>query len=101
MIRDFAGAGSKVVFDHIYSSVLRKENLYEGEKELYQSVSKNNEGFCFGIEKGSINEFLSGYGFEALSILNSNALEDMFFRYKQGELLSRVNETHCIVTAIN
>ena len=99
IIQDFAGAGSRVVFDHIYSSVLRKENLYEGEKELYRSVSKNNEGLCFGIEKGSINEFLSGYDFKALSILNSNALENMFFRDKQGKLSARVNGTHCIVTA--
>jgi methyltransferase (TIGR00027 family) len=101
IIQEFAGAGSKVVFDHIYASVLRRENLYEGEKELSRSVSKENESFCFGIEKGSINEFLSGYGFEALSIMDSNTLEDMFFKDKQGKLLARVNGTHCIVTAIN
>lgn len=99
VIREFAGTGSRVVFDHIYASVLRKENLYEGENELYRSVSKNNEGFYFGIEKGSINEFLSGYGFEALSIMDSNALEDMFFKDKQGKLSARVNGTHCIVKA--
>lgn len=100
IIRDFASVGSRVIFDHIYSSVIRKENLYEGEKELYQSVSKNNEGFCFGIEKGNINEFLARYGFEAAGILNSMALEDLFFRDSKGELVSRVNGTHCIVTAV-
>jgi len=88
------------VFDHIYASVIRRENLYEGERELYQSVSKENEGFCFGIEKGSIDEFCSGYGFETLEILDSNTLENMFFKDKQGKLLAKVNGTHCIATAI-
>lgn len=33
IIYDYAGAGSEIVFDFIYSSVLRRENLYEGENE--------------------------------------------------------------------
>lgn len=100
IIQEYAGVGSKVVFDYIYASVLRRENLYEGEKELYQSVSKENEGFCFGIEKGSIDEFLSRYGFETLEILDSNALENMFFKDEQGKLLAKVNRTHCITVAV-
>jgi len=100
-IRELAGAGSRVVFDHIYASVLRRENLYEGEEELYRSVSKENEGFCFGIEKGGVDEFLAGYGLRALSIMDSDALEDMFFKDEQGKLLARVNGTHCIVTAMS
>ena len=100
IIQEFAGGGSKVVFDHIYASVLRGENLYEGEKELCRSVSGSNEGFCFGIEKGTTNEFLSSYGFDALRIIDSNALEDMFFKDEQGKPLARVNGTHCIVTAV-
>lgn len=99
IIREFAGAESKVVFDHIYASVLRREHLYEGEKELFQSVSKEGEGFCFGIERENINEFLSGYDFEALSIMDAKNLADMFFKDKLGKLLARVNGTHCIVTA--
>ena len=31
IIRDYAGKGSRVVFDYIYASVLRKEGLYYGE----------------------------------------------------------------------
>lgn len=99
IIREFAGTGSKIVFDHIYASVLRRENLYDGEKELYGSVNKNKEQFCFGIEKGSVDEFLSHYGMEALSVHDSNALEDMFFKDINGNLVSKVNGTHCIVAA--
>lgn len=99
VIQEYAGEGSKVVFDHIYASVLRKENLYEGEKELYQSVLKRGEGFRFGIEKGCMNEFLAGYGFKTLNIMDSGSLENMFFKDGQGKAVGRVNGTHCIVTA--
>ena len=100
IIQEFSGIGSRVVFDHIYASVVRRENLYEGEKELYLGVLKRDEKFCFGIEKGSTDDFLSGYGFEAVDIMDSNALEDRFFRDKQRKLPAKVNGTHCIVTAI-
>jgi methyltransferase (TIGR00027 family) len=100
LIREISGTGSRVVFDHIYASILRRENLYEGEEELYLGVLKRNEKFCFGIEKGNINAFLYGYGFDALSIMNSDALEDMFFKDAQGKPAARVNGTHCIVTAV-
>jgi O-methyltransferase involved in polyketide biosynthesis len=100
IIREFAGVGSKVIFDYIYASVLRREHLYKGEKELYQSVFKEGEGFSFGIEKGSIDEFLAGYGLKALNIMDSTALTDMFFKDNKGKLLAMVNGTHCIVTAI-
>lgn len=99
IIHEYAGDGSRIVFDFIYDSVLRGENLYEGEKELYESVSSNNEGFCFGIEKGTVDEFLAGFGFEALEIMNATRLEDMYFRDESGKPVAKVNGTHCLVTA--
>jgi methyltransferase, putative, TIGR00027 family len=66
IIQEYAGKESKIVFDYIYASVLRKENLYDGEKGLYKSVAKANEKWYFGIEKGFINEFLAQYDFVVL-----------------------------------
>jgi O-Methyltransferase involved in polyketide biosynthesis len=40
VINRFAGDGSEVVFDYVYSSVLREENLYYGESEVYKGVKK-------------------------------------------------------------
>lgn len=100
VIEEFSGAGSRVVFDHIYASVLRRENLYEGEEALYKGVADNGERFCFGIEKGHADEFLGAYGFTAEKVLDASGLEDMYFRDASGELLGRVNQTHCIVTAV-
>lgn len=100
VIQEFSGCGSRVIFDYIYASVARRENLYEGEQALYNNVADNGERFCFGIEKGYIAEFLRTYGFKALQIMDSGALEDMFFRNERGELIARINKTHCIVTAM-
>lgn len=99
VVQEFAGTGSRIVFDHIYASVVRRENRYEGERDLYNGVADSGEGFYFGIEKGHTDEFLSTYDFTAEKILDSDALEDMFFRDAHGELVGRVNKTHCIVTA--
>ncbi len=49
--------------------------IVDGEKELYQSVLKRGESFRFGIEKGCISEFLAGYAFKALSIMDSGRLK--------------------------
>ncbi len=100
IIQEFAGAGSMIVFDYIYASVLRKENLYYGEKEIYKFASGADEKWYFGIEKGRAGDFLAEYGFEILNHMDSNDLENKFFKDKQGNIAGRVNGTHCIVTAI-
>jgi len=63
-IQELAGAGSEVVFDYIYVSVLRREDIYYGEKGSLETVAKVGESWHFGIEKGEIGQFLSRYGFE-------------------------------------
>lgn len=100
IIAEMAGAGSQLVFDHVYASVVRQENLYEGERELYDSVAGSGERFCFGIERGCAREFLSGHGFTPTAILDADALEKMYFRDERGLPIARVNQTHCIVSAV-
>jgi methyltransferase (TIGR00027 family) len=98
-IKEFSGPGSRIVFDHIYTSVIRRENLYEGEQEIYQKVAVSGECFNFGIEKGHADEFLNTYGFAVEKIMDADALDEMFFRDTQGKHVGHVNKTHCIVTA--
>jgi methyltransferase (TIGR00027 family) len=99
VIRDFTGKGSSMVFDFIYASVLKHENLYQGEKELVASVSKSGENFCFGLEKENVSEFLSKYNFMISDISDSTAQEERYFRDENGKLPVKVNGTHCIVNA--
>ncbi len=100
IIQEYAGPGSKIIFDYIYASVLRKENLYYGEQDMVRRVSKAKEAWVFGIEKGKIKEFLAQYGFKMLDHSDSNDLEQKFFKDKDGKITGRVNGTHCLVTAV-
>lgn len=95
VINEFAGDGSEVVFDYVYSSVLRGENLYYGESEVYKGVKDRNEPWCFGIEKGEIESFLKNKKLKLIQNLNSEDLENKYFK-KNGNILSKVNGTHCI-----
>ena len=61
-IRDSSAAGSAVVFDYLYSAVLRRENLKPEEERLVEVLAGIGERFTFGLEKGGLAEFLKNYG---------------------------------------
>jgi len=100
MIDDFAAKKSEIVFDSIYSSVLRKENLYYGEKDVYEYVSKVGEGWTFGIEKNQIEFFLNKYHFSAIEIMDFDKLEKRYFTDDNDILVAKINGTHCIINAV-
>jgi methyltransferase (TIGR00027 family) len=100
MIDEFSTKNSEIVFDSIYSSVLRKENLYYGEQDVYEYVSKVGEGWTFGIEKNQIDLFLNKYHFSVLEIMDSDKLEKRYFTVYNNILLAKVNGTHCIINSI-
>lgn len=98
VIDQFAGEGSEVVFDYVYSSVLRGENLYYGESEVLNQLKDTNEPWSFGIEKGELESFLKYKNLKLICSLNSEDLEDKFFKIN-GNKVAKVNGTHCIVYA--
>ncbi len=98
-ITESAGMGSEVVFDYIYQSVLEEENLYYGEQQIYQRVKKSGEGWTFGIAEGDINNFLQQRGLELIEHMDSQKLEEKYFQDKNGNIVGKVNGTHCIVYA--
>jgi len=88
-----------MVFDYIYSSVLRRELKYYGESAIYRRVKKDNEKWTFGIEEGGIERFLNSYNFTLLEHLDSNTIENKYFKDESGNLITKVNGTHCIALA--
>jgi len=98
-IRDYAGKGSRVVFDYINASVLRKEGAHYGETEIAQTVSNVGEEWHFGIEKGSIGQFLNRFEMWLMDHKDAADLERAYFRDADGKMIGRVNGTHCLVTA--
>jgi len=99
LINECSPPGSLAVFDYIYASALRKENKYYGESAIYNRVKKDNEKWVFGIEEGQINEFLSQNNLALVEHLDSNVLENKYFKDETGKIITKVNGTHCIVLA--
>jgi len=100
IIDEFSAAESEILFDSIYLSVLRRENLFYGEQDIYNYVSKVGEGWTFGIEKSQIELFLNKYHFSTLEVLDSDKLEKKYFTDVNDCLVAKVNGTHCIINAI-
>jgi methyltransferase (TIGR00027 family) len=98
-IRSRAAPGSRVAFDYIYASVLRRENRYYGEQGIFETVSKAGEGWTFGLEEGAIEAFLAERGFEIVAHYTPPELEKLYLTTEDGTLHGRVNGTHCIVVA--
>jgi methyltransferase (TIGR00027 family) len=99
-IRDVARKGSLVVFDYIYAGVLREENRYYGERDIFNTVSKAGEAWTFALEEGAIEAFLLRYGFTLKNHSNAQDLEARFFKNQEGKIVGKVNGTHSIVTGI-
>ena len=98
-IKESTQKGSGVAFDYIYASVLRRENKYYGEKEIFDTVSRAGEGWTFGIEEGEIGKFLTERGFRMMSHYTPFELEERYFRADDGNTARKINGTHCIVQA--
>ncbi len=96
IIDEFSTNDSEIVFDHIYLSVLKRENEQFGEKEIYRTVKSANEEWTFGIEIGSINTFLEEYQFHVVEELGPGELQEKYFANDED---MRINATHCIVHA--
>ena len=99
LMRELSGAGSRVVFDYIYSSVLRNEERYFGERELLKNVSGAGEPWTFGFEEGRVGEYLRERGFRIVEECDTETLERRYFTGEDGELKGRINGTHSIVLA--
>jgi methyltransferase (TIGR00027 family) len=98
-IRGKSSPGSRVAFDYIYASVLRRENRYYGEQGIFDTVRRTGEGWTFGIEEGDIVRFLSERGFDPVAHYTPGELEKRYLTAEDGTLHGRVNGTHCIVVA--
>jgi len=99
IIQYYASNGSRIVFDYVYASVLRREGLCYGEEGISQIVSGAGEQWHFGIEKGEIEQFLQKYSLKLVDQQDSKSLEKRYFTNKSGKIMGRINGTHCIITA--
>ena len=99
LIDSFSGAGSEIIFDYIYQSVLWKENTYYGEDEMHNMTARTHEPWTFGLEKEDVEQFLKKYHFNLLENNDARDLENSFFSNKGGQVVGKINGTHCIAYA--
>jgi methyltransferase (TIGR00027 family) len=98
-IRQHAAPGSRVVFDYIHASVLRHENRFYGEREIFETVARAGEGWTFGLENGEVEPFLEQRGFRLLAHHTPDELQKKHLTAEDGTPLGRINGTHCIAVA--
>jgi methyltransferase (TIGR00027 family) len=95
VMRELMSPGSRAVCDFIFRSVLRRENIFYGEKSIYKRVNKYGEAWKSGIEKSDMAAFFSEKKFTVAEIADTSLLRHKFFKDDQQY---RINGTHCIVT---
>ena len=100
VIARFAGEGSEVVFDYVRASVLRQEGSCYGERDIVRTVAKAGERWYFGTEEGELEQFLKKYGLRVVEHKDAQELERMYFTDASGEIVGRINGTHCLVRAV-
>jgi methyltransferase (TIGR00027 family) len=91
--------GSLLAFDYIGASVVRRENRYDGEQQVFDAVAKAGERWTFGIEAGQIEQFLADRGFDLVSNLTADDLTRQYLTAEDGSCLGQVSGTHSIVLA--
>ena len=99
-VQDMTPHNQAVLFDYIYSSILRRENRHYGESDMVNMAENAKEAWTFGIEEGEIAAFLKSLDLKLLEHYNSTDLEERYFTSNNGEKISRVNGTHCIALAV-
>jgi methyltransferase (TIGR00027 family) len=99
-IADVSGTGSLIVFDYIHAGVLRREDKYYGERDIYKTVASVGEEWTFALEESEVERFLSRYGFLQKDHSGTQELEDRYFQNSKGLVVGKINGTHAIVTGI-
>lgn len=74
-VSDTSGNDSMIVFDHIYSGVLRGENKYYGEKGMYKRTAQVGEEWTFALEENEAEPFLGKFGFTVKDCCSALELE--------------------------
>jgi len=99
-IQHGSATGSRVVFDYVNAGVLRNENKYYGEKDIFKTVSRAGEAWTFALEPGELEGFLSRYGLSLIDHRNALELEKKYFRNPEGKILGKINGTHNIAVGL-
>jgi len=63
-------------------------------------VAKTGERWHFGIEEGELKPSLEKYNLSVNEWKDAQELERQYFTSASGEVVGRINGTHCLVRAV-
>ena len=69
-------------------------------REILKGVAKAGEQWHFRIEEGELKGFLKKYDLKVSEFMDAQDLEQRYFTDASGEMVGRVNGTHCLVRAV-
>ena len=98
-ISDLVGPGSWMVFDYAHASVLRGEGDSYGQARMVRGTNRVGESWQFGMDEEDVGPMLAKYSFRLLDHKSPEALENTYFRDKNGKKLARINGTQSIAMA--
>jgi methyltransferase (TIGR00027 family) len=79
-----SGAGSAIVFDYIYRSVLEGVQKHSEVGGMRRYRFMTGEGLTFGIPEGAVESFLKERGFRQVKDVNANDLKAAYFTGKNA-----------------
>jgi methyltransferase (TIGR00027 family) len=85
-----SGAGSSIIFDYVFRSVVEGNSTLYGAAAAVRLVRRRGEPFRFGIEPGEVAPFLGERGLECVSALGPAELERIYLTRSDGALFGRV-----------
>jgi methyltransferase (TIGR00027 family) len=81
-----SGEGSSIIFDYMFKSWVEGTYEYEDAEEGKRvergrrNVERTGEPYIFGIEEGTVKEFLSKRGFSQVENVTGDLLKSMYFK---------------------
>jgi methyltransferase (TIGR00027 family) len=91
-------AGSTVIFDYMYQSVLEGAKGHGEVSGMRRYKGLTGEGFVFGIPEGRVKSFLETRGFEQVKDIDAQELKSLYFQGKNAA--RRVASGYGIVSAV-
>lgn len=85
-----SGPESSIVFDYIFESMVEGRCDYYGARESSRYVAKRGEPYLFGIEEGTVSEFLSARGLHVMSEFTPEILEQTYLKRSNGKIHGKV-----------
>lgn len=84
-----SGAGSSIVFDYVFRSILEGDSTLYGAAQAIRLVRRRSEPFLFGIEPGGVHAFLRDRGLECVSNLGPAEMERTYLTRSDGRPFGR------------